>query len=299
MNAIHPGRELRFVALGDSVTVGVGDPTERGWRGWAALLAESLATSYSLHFANVASEGATASQVLRDQLPPAIHFQPHLASMVVGINDTLRSTFDPARIRGELFTIAGELTGATLLMLRFHDHGRVFGLPGFLRHRLSSRIEAVNAVYDEIHSVFGGLYVDLAARPQVYARTAWSVDRLHPSERGHRELARACAQTLEQAGLSIANPPGLDSCGGTTPSRWADLVWMATKATPWIGRRAWDLGPQAARSAVAATVSGVRRVPVGVGAPPEARVASADAGCPLDRRGLPSGVVGTPIGSKS
>ncbi|MYU18663.1 SGNH/GDSL hydrolase family protein, partial [Streptomyces sp. SID8361] len=32
-------RRLRFAALGDSLTEGLGDPVPGGWRGWAALLA--------------------------------------------------------------------------------------------------------------------------------------------------------------------------------------------------------------------------------------------------------------------
>lgn len=36
-------RPLRFVALGDSLTEGVGDPVGEAWRGWAALLAGGLA----------------------------------------------------------------------------------------------------------------------------------------------------------------------------------------------------------------------------------------------------------------
>ncbi|MET4927636.1 hypothetical protein P3L51_35655, partial [Streptomyces sp. PSRA5] len=35
-------RPLRFAALGDSLTAGVGDRVEGGWRGWAVLLAEAL-----------------------------------------------------------------------------------------------------------------------------------------------------------------------------------------------------------------------------------------------------------------
>jgi lysophospholipase L1-like esterase len=42
-------RKLRYVALGDSVTLGIVDLTTRGWRGWAALLAESLAPAYDLN----------------------------------------------------------------------------------------------------------------------------------------------------------------------------------------------------------------------------------------------------------
>ena len=36
-------RPLRFVALGDSLTEGVGDPVGDRWRGWAELLAHGLA----------------------------------------------------------------------------------------------------------------------------------------------------------------------------------------------------------------------------------------------------------------
>ncbi|MFE9998535.1 SGNH/GDSL hydrolase family protein [Streptomyces avermitilis] len=36
-------RPPRFVALGDSLTEGVGDPVGDTWRGWAALLADGLA----------------------------------------------------------------------------------------------------------------------------------------------------------------------------------------------------------------------------------------------------------------
>ncbi|MFB7705534.1 hypothetical protein ACFC0H_27055, partial [Streptomyces niveus] len=35
-------RPLRFAALGDSLTAGVGDRVDGGWRGWAVLLAEAL-----------------------------------------------------------------------------------------------------------------------------------------------------------------------------------------------------------------------------------------------------------------
>lgn len=36
---------IRFAALGDSLTEGVGAPGSDGWRGWAALLAPSLAAA--------------------------------------------------------------------------------------------------------------------------------------------------------------------------------------------------------------------------------------------------------------
>ena len=59
-----------FVALGDSITVGMGDPAPDGdgWRGWAALLAASLHQPV-MH--NLATLGALAADVERLQLPAA------------------------------------------------------------------------------------------------------------------------------------------------------------------------------------------------------------------------------------
>ncbi|HZC26533.1 MAG TPA: hypothetical protein VE287_05880, partial [Actinopolymorphaceae bacterium] len=142
--------------------------------------------------------------------------------------------------------------------VRFHDHGRVFGLPPLLRGPLARRIEAVNTVYDEIHAEFGGTYVDLAAWPEVYTRAAWSIDRLHPSELGHRQLARTFAERLPDAGFGVP-VPALEPAGGVVPSRLADLAWMVTKGIPWVGRRMHDLGPWAARLALAEVVAILRR----------------------------------------
>ena len=85
----------RFAALGDSITVGMGDPAPAGgWRGWAALLAGTLPQP-ELH--NLATLGARAADVERTQLPAATALRPDVASVVVGINDTLRGDFDPER----------------------------------------------------------------------------------------------------------------------------------------------------------------------------------------------------------
>lgn len=52
-------RPLRFVALGDSLTEGVGDPVGEGWRGWAALLVDGLSDGpdMSVEFTNLAVSG--------------------------------------------------------------------------------------------------------------------------------------------------------------------------------------------------------------------------------------------------
>lgn len=242
---------LRFAALGDSTTFGIGDPVPGGWRGWARLLAEALGTAYDVSFCNLSVSGATAATVRRDQLDDALAHRPDLASLVVGVNDTLKSCWDPGRVRDDLLTMADALTGqgATLMTARFHDHGAVFGLPGMLRRPLLRRIEQLNEVWDDVHAAYGGLRVDLAQRPEVWDRRFWSVDRMHPSEQGHRLLARTFGAELQRAGFGFELPP-LDPAGGIPPNWRRDLAWMVAEGAPWLGRRARDLGPWAVRLAL-------------------------------------------------
>lgn len=239
--------ELRFVALGDSTTVGVGDPVTDGeWRGWSRLLAAGLAAGNEVRYENLAISGATAATVRAEQLRRAVDLRPHLTSLIVGVNDTMRSTWDAERVRHDILASVAELTriGARVLTVRFHDHGAVFGLPGVVRRPLWRRIEALNAAYDEAHERFGAVQVDLAAEPAVYQRRYWSIDRLHPSELGHRHLAGAFARQLQLLNYDLAAPevdaPGMNRC-----HIWRDALWLATEGVPWLGRRAHDLAPWA------------------------------------------------------
>jgi lysophospholipase L1-like esterase len=243
-------RYIRFAALGDSTTAGLGDPTPAGWRGWARLLADALATTYDVSFCNVATPGATAREVRDLQVPAALTHQPDMASLIVGVNDTMRSAWDAERLRIDLLGAAGALhgAGAALLTLRFHDHGAVLGLPALLRRPLAARIARVNDVYEEIHAVYGGIQVDLSLRPEILTRPYWSIDRMHPSERGHRALATAFADRLVTVGLPCERP-GLAPAGGCPPTWRTELAWITREGAPWMGRRARDLGPWAIKTA--------------------------------------------------
>jgi len=243
---------VRVAALGDSLTLGVGDPTTTGYRGWARILTEAIGNDHEVSLCNVARAGATTSDVRSQQLSDAVEHRPHLASLIVGLNDTLRSTWDPARVREDLLHCAKQLTrgSALLLTASFHDHGQVLRLPRLLARPLLERIQVVNDVYDELHQRFGGLRVDLSAHPGVYDREFWTIDRMHPSELGHRALAHEYAERLLELGLTF-EPPGLD-LDGSTPSRRSELRRLVKEGAPWLARRARDLGPSAARRALGA-----------------------------------------------
>jgi len=200
-----------FVALGDSITLGIGDPAPgRAWRGWAALLAEGLP-------------------------------EPRLHNL---INDTLRAGFDPYRFaRGCEHTIGAlRAAGAEVLTMRLPDPGLMLGLPTALSRPLARRIHAVNAVVDELAERFGALVFDAAGDPETYDPRMWSVDRLHPSERGHRLIAGRFHDRLAATGLPLGARPEPEP-SSPPPTRLAQAGWMATKGTGWVIRRSTDLVP--------------------------------------------------------
>lgn len=241
---------VRFAALGDSASCGVGDATPDGWRGWARILADAIAVDHHVSFCKLAVPGATVADVRRHQLSQALDHRPLIASLIVGLNDVMRSTWNPAQVREDLLHCAAELAhqGALIVTVRFHDHTRVLGLPKLLAAPVRRRIQVLNAIYDEIHEQYGTLHVDLAADPAIYARELWAADRLHPSELGHRQLARIVSHVLNAEGLDF-DPPSL-TCTGTPSSRRDLARTLATEVVPWLARRVSDLAPRAAQEAV-------------------------------------------------
>ncbi len=240
-----------FVALGDSITLGVGDPvrvadpetgrSRRAWRGWAALLAEGLCDP-ELHI--VAGNGACSADVERDQLPRALQLRPDIASVVVGINDTLRPNFDPARIEAAAAHTIGALraAGAEVLTLRLPDPGRMLGAPSFFARPLARRARQINTVMDGLAGRFGTVHFDAASDEVVYDKRMWAVDRLHPSERGHRYIAGRFHQMLAAKGFALGPEPDPEP-GNRPPTKAAQFAWMATKGTAWVVRRSTDLVP--------------------------------------------------------
>ncbi|HET9894466.1 MAG TPA: SGNH/GDSL hydrolase family protein [Streptosporangiaceae bacterium] len=236
-----------FTALGDSITLGVGDPVrlpdsrQRAWRGWAGLLAESL---HEPALRNLATNGACAADIARDQLPMALAERPDVASVVFGINDTLRPGFDQDKIYAAAARTVGELrsAGAEVLTMRLPDSGWMLGLPDALARPLARRTAAVNAAVDAVAQRFGTLHFDAAGNPATYDKRMWAVDRLHPNERGHRLIARSFHDLLRGAGLPVGPAPDPEP-ENPPPTKRAQFAWMATKGTGWVLKRSTDLVP--------------------------------------------------------
>lgn len=239
-------RPLRFVALGDSLTEGVGDPVGDSWRGWAALLAGGLAPAHApAEFTNLSFSGAQTRDVLERQTPDALDLRPDVVSVVIGVNDTLRYTFDIHAVAARLDKVYAvfRAQGAVLLTACLPDPGSMLRLPGALARPLARRQRAVNTVVHALSERHGAVHLHAEGGDWIHDRSMWSADRLHPGERGHRQLALRFHALLAEEGVATGIAPAAEP-EFAPPTRSASLWWLATAGTGWVARRCTDLLPQ-------------------------------------------------------
>jgi lysophospholipase L1-like esterase len=214
-----------FVALGDSLTEGVGDPRpDGGLRGWADRLAEALAaTDHGFSYTNLARRGLQAEEVRLRQLEAALRLRPDLSSVLVGMNDLLEPHFDPSTYEGELDAIVGPLRegGAVVLMATLPDVTMFSPLPARFLTGIRARLHAAGQAVRAVAARNGALCLDAETLPEARQREVMSVDRLHPGPRGHVILAQAFARLLEEhSGVPVPQPGDGDVAGKLAQARW-------------------------------------------------------------------------------
>src|SRR3954471_3063112 len=93
---------MRYVAIGDSFTEGVGDELPDGTvRGWADLVAAGLAgAGEQVHYANLAVRGRLLDSIVGEQLPAALGLTPAptLITLNGGGNDMMRPGVEPRQL---------------------------------------------------------------------------------------------------------------------------------------------------------------------------------------------------------
>ncbi|MBC6447640.1 SGNH/GDSL hydrolase family protein [Actinokineospora xionganensis] len=229
----------KFVALGDSLTEGVGDVDETGRpRGWADRFAEEIARRQGgLRYANLAVRGLATAEVLSTQVPAAVALRPDLVSVIVGMNDLVRPNLSLRTVLRDYDSLLDEVgaTGATVLTATLPDPGAILPLPPVVRSRFTARLGRFN---DHLR---GSAWrrrahcLDLA-RLADGDHHAWSADRLHPSPYGHQVVADEFLALLTGIRSDRAEPLPADpprALVGMAPS----LRWLTTTAVPWLRRQ--------------------------------------------------------------
>lgn len=231
------------VALGDSITVGVGDGAQDPSRtaGWAAHVAAGLG---ACRFVNLAVNGTRARSLGIAQVPSALMEIPDVVLLTVGGNDVLRGDFDAREVercvRDALVRLARP--GRTVCLATIDRIG-LFDLMGArVGEIMARRVAATNGALVRAAISTGAIVVDGAAALAPVGPRAWHIDRVHPSGLGHRALAARALMTLgapQRALSAIAPAPPVPALG-------ARVWWLARHGTPWVAKRSRDLIPQVA-----------------------------------------------------
>lgn len=185
---------LRYVALGDSYTIGTGvDPVAS----WPALLVASLAaardTARTLELvANLGLNGCTSGELHRDQVPELDRLRPEFASLLIGVNDVVRG------IPASSYETNLGATLAALLARLPPDRIVTVAIPDYTvtprggdysdREQRSREIATFNAVMARESATRGVGHVDIADLSLRAAsdRSLVAADGLHPSGTQYR-----------------------------------------------------------------------------------------------------------------
>ncbi|MDR6174596.1 lysophospholipase L1-like esterase [Nocardioides zeae] len=241
---------LRYVALGDSFTEGVGDrdpDRPNGVRGWADRVAEVLAdraaaAGETFGYANLAIRGRKLVPVLEEQVDPAIALEPDLVTLYAGANDIVRPKVDLDALAVAYDEGVERLaaTGAQVVLFTAFDPGQG-GLYAPIRGRFALYNEHVREIADRhgavvadswriAHRLPGGLVASDAR--------LWDVDRMHLGPAGHQFVAMMVLDALGLADHGLAPVPLAEALAVPRLQRArADLDWARQHLAPWVQRR--------------------------------------------------------------
>ncbi|HET7031302.1 MAG TPA: SGNH/GDSL hydrolase family protein [Candidatus Limnocylindrales bacterium] len=208
-------RAVRYVALGDSYTIGTAldDPSER----WPSQLVAALAgRPPGLRLvANLGVNGFTSGDVIARELPRLAALRPDLVSLLVGVNDVVQGVSEATyaanvdRILGELL---GRLGPDRIVTVSTPDYtvtpsGADYGDPGLQ----SAAIRRNNAILRDASMSRGITWVDIhdLSLRAAADRSLVADDGLHPSGAQYRLwVERIAPAVTAMIGLAGADATG-------------------------------------------------------------------------------------------
>jgi lysophospholipase L1-like esterase len=228
-----------YVAIGDSFTEGLDDPSPRGdgtYRGWADRVAEQFAArDASFRYANLAVRGRKIDAIVAEQVPRALELAPELVSLAGGTNDVLRPRVDLDAVCSLFEGAVRSLreSGAQVVLFQSVDptpRSRVIAstLP---------RIKALTTMVEEIAERHSCILVRLWGAPAFTHPKVWSVDRLHLSSEGHARVAGAVMEALGLGDSGWAHELGPYDVPPLRQRLHDDVGWARHHLAPWVVRR--------------------------------------------------------------
>ena len=225
---------VRYVAIGDSFTEGVGDELPDGRvRGWADLVAQGWAdaSGETVGYANFAIRGKLVWPIVEQQLEPALALKPTHLSFNGGGNDMLRPRTSVSRIVDAFLHVLRRCDeeGVTLIVLSGANPSAQLPLSRVIQRRgdvLSAAVSARLADRPDIVRAFNWPDKELSTPPY------WSEDRLHMNSRGHHRVAARVLTALGQE-----PPAAWWSLPPVPPAAARGAAYYRDHVGPWVQRR--------------------------------------------------------------
>jgi lysophospholipase L1-like esterase len=225
---------VRYVAIGDSFTEGVGDELPDGRvRGWADLVAQGWAdaSAQPVEYANLAIRGKLVWPIVEQQLEPALALKPTHLSFNGGGNDMLRPRTSVARVVDAFTHVLRRCDeeGVRLIVLSGANPSAQLPLSRVIQRRgdlLSAAVSKRLADLDDVVRAFNWPDRELSSPPY------WSEDRLHMNSRGHHRVA---ARVLTALGQEPA--PGWWSLPELPAAATRGATYYRDHVGPWVRRR--------------------------------------------------------------
>ena len=227
--------KIRYVAIGDSFTEGVGDELPDGTvRGWADLVAQGIAdaTGEPIQYANLAIRGRLLGRILSEQVEPAVALAPTLVTFNGGGNDMLRPGTNLSWIAGETERALRRLQSAGAEPVLLAGANPTASIPR--GSRVSVKGDELVVAASAIAERLGIRFVNNWGDPVLGARQYWSQDRLHLAPVGHRRVA---ANVLRALDFDVPADWEVTAAAIPSPTRREQLAYMREHVVPWVGRR--------------------------------------------------------------
>ena len=187
---------IRYVAVGDSYSIGEGAKKKESW---PALLSRNLqAKGIKIELvANPSVTGWTTQQAIDGELPVFRKKKPNFATLQIGVNDWVQDV-DAKTFRKQFAFLADQMLGVLrdrnrLLIVNIPDFGVTPTAAKYARGRnISKGVAGFNRIITEESAKRGLRVVDVfdLSKRAANDRSLVAKDGLHPSAKGYTEWER-------------------------------------------------------------------------------------------------------------
>lgn len=177
---IGNGPKLKYIAAGDSTAVGGG--TSNVVQTYPYQIAQHLAQTNSVEYKNVAVNGATTSDLIKDQIGQIVKFDPDIITISIGANDmthftSVNNVFKNYQVIIKRLT---DETHAKVYITNVPRFDQAYLFPWPLRTYFDHQAKVANTELSKLGSD-RIQFIDIHS-----VEVANSADKFHPSDGGYR-----------------------------------------------------------------------------------------------------------------